>query len=112
MRAVGNTELKFVMLKSILSGGRGGGEGERGGEESDIKERIKVDNYLSISNTQQNCLSPSQSPLSWWNYFQVISLEQPTASPPPSPPGSCQAVTLPLIISSGEERPVTLLAAA
>ena len=60
--AVGNTVLKFVLLKSILSGdGRRGREGgrarrgkERGGEESDIKEKIKVDNYLSISSTQQS----------------------------------------------------------
>ena len=55
MGAVGNTELKFALLKSILlgEGGERESKGEgRGGEGSDIKEKIKVDNYLSISNTE------------------------------------------------------------
>ena len=47
---MGNSELKFVMLKSILLGEEEREReraGERGGEESDIKEKIKVDNYWS-----------------------------------------------------------------
>ena len=45
---MGNTELKFVMLKSILLGEEERERtGERGGKGSDIKEKIKVDNYWS-----------------------------------------------------------------
>ena len=47
---MGKTELKLVLLKSILLAERGEEEREGGqgrGEESDIKEKIKLDNYWS-----------------------------------------------------------------
>ena len=55
MGAVGNTGVKFVLKINIIGReGRereGGREGDQGGfGETDIKEKIKVDNYLSITN--------------------------------------------------------------
>ena len=45
---MGNTLAKFVLKINII-----GREGDQGGVgETDIKEKIKVDNYLSISNTE------------------------------------------------------------